>query len=178
MTTVKMQDNVYPEEEFNRIQHEIMGSEFPWYLQESGVSSNVKNGGYGFQFTHQLCDVDGNVSFYNNLFRNLYMRLGIKRLLRSKLNLLYKTDKIHEFQPFHIDLSENNPPWTTSIFYINTNNGYTLFKDGTKIESVANRIVEFDGHTAHTGSTHTIGTPCHEYDEGRFRVVLNINFLR
>ena len=178
MTTGKMQDNVYPEEEFNRIQHEIMGSKFPWYLQESGVSSNVKDGGYGFQFTHQLCDVDGNVSSYNNLFRNLYMRLGIKRLLRSKLNLLYKTDKIHEFQPFHIDLSENNPPWTTSIFYINTNNGYTLFKDGTKIESVANRIVEFDGHTAHTGSTHTTGTPCHEYDEGRFRVVLNINFLR
>ncbi len=89
MTTVKMQDNVYPEEEFNRIQHEIMGSEFPWYLQESGVSSNVKDGGYGFQFTHQLCDVDGNVSSYNNLFINLYMSLCIKRFLRSKLNLLY-----------------------------------------------------------------------------------------
>lgn len=175
---VKMQDNVFSKEEFNKIQSKIMGSQFPWYLQESGVSANVKEGGDGFQFTHQLRNVDGGTSPYNDLFRNLYIRLGVKRLFRSKLNLLYRTDEIHEFQPLHIDLNEDNPPWTTAIFYINTNNGYTLFEDGTKVESVANRIVEFEGHTAHTGSTHTFGTPCHEYDEGRFRVVLNINFLR
>ena len=109
------------------------------------------------------------------------MRLGVKRLLRSKINLLYRTKNIHEFKPFHIDIESNwlgNQQWTTAIFYINTNNGYTLFEDGTKIESVANRIIEFDGDTRHTGSTHTIATPCHKYDEGRFRVVLNINFLR
>ena len=178
MTTLKMQDNVYPEEEFNKIQFEVMGSNFPWYVQESGVSTNVTDDGYGFQFTHQLRNIDGSTSSYNNLFSDLYMRLGVKKLLRSKINLLYRTKDIHEFKPFHIDLNENNPPWTTAIFYINTNNGYTLFADGTKIESVANRIIEFDGDTAHTGSTHTIATPCHKYDKGRFRVVLNINFLR
>ena len=175
---VKMQDNVYPEKEFIKIQSKIMGSQFPWYLQESGVSVKKSLGGDGFQFTHQLRSVDGGISPYNDLFRDLYIHLGVKRLFRSKLNLTHRTDEIHEFQPLHIDLSEDNPPWTTAIFYLNTNNGYTLFEDGTKVESVANRMVEFEGHTAHTGSTHTIGTPCHEYDEGRFRVVLNINFLR
>ena len=51
---------------------------------------------------------------------------------------------------------------------MNTNNGYTLFEDGTKVDSIANRMVVFDGNTKHTGSTHT--------DDDRFRFVLNINF--
>ena len=32
--------------------------------------------------------------------------------------------------------------------------GYTIFKDGTKIESVKNRLVQFDVLHSH-GSTHT-----------------------
>ena len=31
----------------------------------------------------------------------------------------------------------------TGIYYINTNDGYTAFKDGDKVKSVANRIVLF-----------------------------------
>ena len=72
-----------------------MGSQFPWYKQECGVSANVDKGGYGFQFTHQLRNVDRGTSHYNDLFTNLYMRLGVKRLFRSKLNLLYITKEIH-----------------------------------------------------------------------------------
>ena len=175
---ILINESFLPVGEFEKIQSIVMGSQFPWYKQECGVSAPVKEGGYGFQFTHQLCNVDGGRSSCNHFFINLYRLLGVKRLFRSKLNLLYRTEEIHEFKPFHIDLNENNPPWTTAILYMNTNNGYTLFENGTKVDSVANRLVEFEGHTFHTGSTHTIGTPCHEYDEGRFRVVLNINFLR
>ena len=162
-----MQDNVYPEEEFIKIQSKIMGSQFPWYLQESGVSVKKSLGGSGFQFTHQLRSVDGGVSPYNDLFRDLYIRLGVMRLFRSKLNLLYRTDKIHEFQPLHIDLSDDNPPWTTVIFYINTNNGYTLFKDGTKIESIENQMVTFDGKREHCSVAQT---------DTDVRVNININF--
>ena len=172
---ILINEQLLPVEEFERIQSEVMGSQFPWYKQECGVSAT---GSGGFQFTHQLRNVDRGTSHYNDLFTNLYIRLGVKRLFRSKLNLLYRTKEIHEFKPFHVDLNENNPPWSTAIFYMNTNNGYTLFEDGTKVDSVANSLVEFEGHTFHTGSTHTIGTPCHEYEEGRFRVVLNINILR
>ena len=175
---ILINESFLPVGEFEKIQSVVMGSQFPWYKQECGVSANVDKGGDGFQFTHQLVNVDGGTTPYNHFFGNLYRSLGMKRLFRSKLNLLYRTEEIHEFKPFHVDLSENNPPWTTAILYMNTNNGYTLFEDGTKVDSVANRLVEFEGHTFHTGSTHTIGTPCHEYDKGRFRVVLNINFLR
>ena len=35
------------------------------------------------------------------------------------------------------------------IYYINTNNGYTKLEDGTKVMSVANRLLLFDGSTSH-----------------------------
>ena len=56
----------------------------------------------------------------------------------------------------------------TAIFYLNTNNGYTLFEDGTKIESVANRLLTFDANLPHTGTSCT---------DKQFRCVLNINYF-
>jgi hypothetical protein len=52
----------------------------------------------------------------------------------------------------------------TGILYINTNNGYTKFKNGKKIKSKKNQYVEFDSKLEHTGSTCT--------DEDR-RIVIN-----
>ena len=59
--------------------------------------------------------------------------------------------------------------WTTSIFYVNTNNGYTEFEDGTKIESVANRMVTFPTNLKHRGTSCT--------DE-KIRVVINFNYFK
>ena len=58
---------------------------------------------------------------------------------------------------------------TTSIFYVNTNNGYTKFEDGTKVESVANRLVSFPANKKHTGTSCT--------DE-KTRVVINFNYFK
>jgi hypothetical protein len=59
-------------------------------------------------------------------------------------------------------------PYTTLILYMNTNNGYTEFEDGMKVESVANRIVSFPEETKHRGTSCT--------DE-KIRMVINFNFL-
>ena len=87
--------------------------------------------------------------------------------MRSKINLLYRTNKIKIFE-LHNDFGLDVEPYKTAIFYFNTNNGYTLFSDGTKVNSVKNRLVQFDGYTSHTGTTHT--------SDERFRLVLNINY--
>ena len=60
-------------------------------------------------------------------------------------------------------------PYTTSIFYMNTNNGYTEFEDGTKVESIANRIVSFPFNMEHTGTSCT--------DE-QTRIVINFNYVK
>ena len=92
-------------------------------------------------------------------------------LLRIKANLLTRTPKIIENE-FHVDLTdlseEKSKQVTTSIFYVNTNNGYTEFEDGTKVESVANRLVTFPANMKHTGTFCT--------DE-KTRVVINFNYF-
>ena len=57
---------------------------------------------------------------------------------------------------------------TTSILYINTNNGWTVIKGYGKVESVANRMVIFDSNLQHSGVTCT--------DKNR-RVVINFNYV-
>ena len=51
--------------------------------------------------------------------------------------------------------TDYNYPHKASILYINTCDGYTKFEDGTKIDSVANRMLIFDGSKLHTSSTTT-----------------------
>jgi len=64
----------------------------------------------------------------------------------------------------HVDYNDV----TTAIFYINTNNGWTNFKNGDKVESVENRLVIFDSNLEHEGVTCT--------DEIR-RLVINFNYV-
>ena len=57
---------------------------------------------------------------------------------------------------------------TTSILYLNTNNGWTAIKGYGKVERVANRMVIFDSNLQHSGVTCT--------DKNR-RVVINFNYV-
>ena len=56
----------------------------------------------------------------------------------------------------------------TAIFYINSNNGLTLFKNGQIIESVENRMVIFNSQLEHTGTTST---------DTKNRIVVNFNYF-
>ena len=72
----------------------------------------------------------------------------------------------HRKGGWHIDFIDD-PPITTAILYLNSNNGWTEFKKGGKVKSVENRIVIFDSNLEHQGVTCT--------DELQ-RVVLNFNY--
>ena len=72
----------------------------------------------------------------------------------------------HRKQPYHIDYTDD-PPIKTAILYINTNNGWTEFKNGGKVKSVANRMIMFDTTLLHRGVSCT--------DEKR-RIVVNFNW--
>ena len=81
--------------------------------------------------------------------------IGKVDILRIKANMTRRTDTIIE-HGYHIDYKEKIPPNAlTSIFYVNTNNGYTKFEDGTIIESIANRFISFPAELRHTGTTCT-----------------------
>ena len=91
---------------------------------------------------------------------------------RIKANLLYKTHDI-VVNNFHTDIGKFLPDkrkklWTT-IYYVNSNNGYTEFEDGTIVESVGNRFIEFPADARHRG------TSCSDEE---YRLTINFNYFR
>jgi hypothetical protein len=69
----------------------------------------------------------------------------------------------------HVDCPHAPDVAVTSILYLNTNNGYTKFEDGTKVDSIKNRLLTFPTHMRHTSSTCT--------DEN-YRINININYYK
>ena len=64
--------------------------------------------------------------------------------IRQK-NLNINSDKIEAYDDFwHMDYySDWSEKSKSAVFYVNSNDGYTEFEDGVKVESVANRIAIF-----------------------------------
>jgi hypothetical protein len=161
---MKVYNNFLPKEEFLEIKNFMTGNYFPWYVQNSVVNEKDNN----FQLTHL---------FYNNCIVNSdffkILNVFLKKInplciIRIKANLLTKTEKIIEHE-MHTDFqSDSTKNITTGIFYINTNNGYTKFKN-KKIESIENRYVSFNSNELHTGTTCT--------DEN-YRIVINFNYIK
>jgi hypothetical protein len=97
---------------------------------------------------------------------DLLSTIGPQSIARLKSNLNRKTlDPCKS--PWHTDFYPPLKGHTTAIWYSNTNNGYTEFEDGTKIESIANRLVTFPATWKHRGVTCT---------DALHRIVVNINF--
>ena len=163
---VQVYDNFLEKKDFNNLKHFMLSGEchvFAWYLSPSKVS-----GGDGFaQFTHQ---------FYNgqtvrsNFFDDLLPMLEILNpvsLIRIKANLQLKDTEVR-MTGMHLDIDNPIENQKTGIFYMNTNNGKTIFEDGEEIDSVENRMVIFPASKRHAGTTHT---------DTIYRCVINFNWF-
>ena len=157
---MKIINNFINEKKFKILKNKIFNMYFPWYLQE-GV--NKEKDGY-FQFTHVFITEEKLNSEYMDILNLVTEKLKPKKIIRAKLNLLTKTKKIIE-HGFHTDLNVN---CNTGILYINSNNGYTKFKNNKIIRSEENKFVFFKSKVEHTGTSCT--------DEN-YRVVLNLNYF-
>lgn len=159
---IKVIDNALDEDYFYFLKNTVESDFFPWYFNND-VDFEDHNTRYG-QLVHVAYDKDeSNSSLHSDGMLNpVYDFLSVKYLIRSKFNLLsWTSDTLTN--SFHID-TENAK---TAILYINTNNGKTIFKDGTEVNSVENRIVIFNSNTLHTGTTCT---------DSKRRILLNVNY--
>ena len=158
---VKVVDNFLPEYQFKQIQDMLIEKDpiFPWYYNDDICYENDGK----FQFTHTFYNHnDGTKSYYYSLLDACQNKLGVKKLVRIKANLNTRT-LFHRKTGWHYDFED----MTTSILYLNTNNGWTAIKGYGKVENVANRMVIFDSNLQHTGVTST--------DQNR-RVMINFNY--
>ena len=149
---MKVVDNFLPEKDFEQIKSVLEGSDIPWYWNEESIPG--KDNSY-YDDTPQLChtfiswDEDGAaiISPFFNIFKSTgcLSKLSAHSLVKFKANLNYRTSDNH-VGGFHTDFQdEQKNGVTTSILYINTNNGGTQFEDGTRVKSIANSVMEFFG---------------------------------
>jgi len=155
-------------EEMSAIKLTMESADFPWYASEilypHLIAKNVPN----MQFVHPFYNKYRIVSHYFDMLVPLLNKLNIFSLLRIKANMTVRT-LTHVEHGMHVDFINKNCKIKTGIFYVNSNNGYSKFENGEKIQSIENQFVEFDSHIKHTGSSST--------DHDR-RMVINFNYIK
>lgn len=157
---MKVIDNFLPERIFNPFQEGMMSNSFPWYWADEKVPDN--NSYRNCQLVHTL--YENNKPYSDWDISPVISQLKVKAIHRIKANLTLYTPEIYEYG-LHTDVDFQ---CYTAVYYLNTNDGYTIFEDGAKVESVANRILIFDSTKKHTGTTCT---------NAKRRVVLNLNYF-
>ena len=162
MEVIDIVDNFLPEDVFNPLFNLLSSWNFPWYFNDFIVDENSSLDNY--QFTHTFINSSRDIvtTPFHSFISPIINKLGVKKIKRIKANLNPRTST-HEEGGYHIDMQD----CTTSIFYLNTNNGWTEFKGGDKIGCVQNRIVTFNSNMMHTGYTCT--------DQKR-KMVINFNY--
>ena len=167
-------DNFLPEEEFNNIYNLLMGTGMLWnYSDAVDYEGDDED---RFKFAHTFFhSPQGFISPLSDVVKPFVKELKSEILIGIRANLTFKAKNNNENR-FHYDhsyagasLSDGTLISYTAIYYVNTNNGYTLFEDGNfKVDSVANRMVIFDSSKLHKAIDCT--------DE-KTRVLINFNYF-
>ena len=151
--------NVLDKNIANNIKEILLSNNFGWYLQNVIVNTKCRDK----YFVHNFFDGTINSAFFDKIIIPILGQFTYKNIIRVKANLYPKTSKIIE-HPFHID---NNGEHKVAIYYVNSNNGKTIFKNGKSIKSEENKLLLFSGQKEHKSTTCT--------DEN-FRINININY--
>ena len=165
---IKIIDDFIPHHQFRNIENCIY--DIPWSFGTVGIQNDPNDVMLcdpldNFQFVHLFYKDYEITSQHCNLILPIIQKLNLRALIKIKANLNPRTSKIIE-HTFHRDVDYDDS--FTSVYYVNSNDGYTLFEDGTKVESVGNRMVIFPSNMMHTGSTCT---------NQKARVVINFNYF-
>ena len=160
MNEIEVIDNFLNEEDFEKLKP-IFNKEILWnfseILHEDKLICDQK---YNYQYVHSVYIKQEPVSRYFNNIIPFLTKLDARALVRCKVNSVCREEEI-VVHGFHTDMmypeehSTGLDGMKTAILYLNTNNGYTCFEEGTKVESVANKCVVFPAHYKHSGTTCT-----------------------
>ena len=167
MSNYKIIDNFLDKKVLYQIKEVLESQRFHWFFCDE-VSTKEKKGKDNYYFFHDFyVRVDGvpqPISNYFKLVLPILNKIEVKALIRVKANLYtYAGTQIEH--GFHRDQTYSHKG---AILTINSNNGYTLFKDGTKIESIENRLLLFDPSEEHSSATCT---------DSAKRINININYF-
>ena len=157
-------DNFLPDKNLKTIKDIIMGQYFPWYYQPNISFTKEKSKDNLFYMYHLFYSKNKPSDYYNVIKENLINFIEVKSLIRVKANF-YPNQNIKKLNEMHRDYDFKHKG---AIFSVNTNNGGTILKDGTKIDSIENRMLFFDPSIEHDSENCT---------DQKTRVNININYF-
>jgi hypothetical protein len=157
----KIIDDFLPEEDFKSIRDIMLSPSMPWYYTPKvNDEYDVGNGHYFIHLFHH-CGMPSSPFF--NRVKPLIKKLKMTEIMRIKGNM-YPTLGREHVDGMHVDYPY---PHQGAILYVNTNNGCTIMDNGSRINSVANRLLMFDPSRPHDSSYPT---------DTKVRVNININY--
>ena len=159
---MEIKDNFLAKKDLTELDN-LVGTSFPWYLQQEQVID--ADDGCWFSHIVYYKDVPGS-DLYDPIIKIFKNYLNYVSLIRINVNLLLRQET-PSISDFHTDY--DGEKITTAIFYLNTNNGATEFKDGDRIDSVRNRLIIFPTSTLHRAIGQT---------DVATRIVFNFNFIK
>jgi hypothetical protein len=159
-------DDYLNQADYVRLKEVVMGPSFPWYYQNC-VGYQTYDDPY-FYFDHVLYTNGSPWSWFCNDVANIFIqKIQPDKIFRIKVNGFPRenTNVVHSY---HKDMVDKH---YVGLYYVNTNNGHTLLNindEIVKVDSVANRMLFFDGSISHTAVSQT--------DE-KIRVNINFDYL-
>tara|TARA_B100000902_G_C26819393_1_gene673163 strand:- start:146 stop:619 length:474 start_codon:yes stop_codon:yes gene_type:complete len=141
----------------NKINEELLKPYFPWYYNKNQTSKDTS---YMFHLFFKNSNVN---SDYYYLIEPILKKLKFKNLLNVRANLCLKRPSKCSW---HVDNFTKDLKHKTAIYYVNNNNGYTIFKN-KKIKCEKNKIVVFDADQIHKAKVQT---------NTDARIVINFNY--
>jgi len=157
-------DNFLEESTFNQLKEIMTSAVFPWYYNDRITTSKEKaNDLRNYQFTHSFFRDDSPSESYD-LILPIIHRIKLNKVIRAKANLNPFSGNDYYCTGAHLDSPFEKV--NVAIFYVTTNNGYSLVDD-KKVESIENRLILFED-CDHSAFLQT---------DSKNRIVININYI-
>jgi len=150
---MQVTDNFLQKEYYEHLYNIITDTQFPWMYQNrvANHSENPEANLNHYYFVHSLFhDYKIESRFYEE-FIHLFKVLDVQFLHRARVLMFVNQGEQH-IHDTHID---HKVHCKTALIYMNSNDGFTQFEDGERVESIKNRLLIFDGSVPHSSSTAT-----------------------
>ena len=151
------------DDDFFPLRDRLLSEDFSWFHIEKQLALDTQL--YTDFFTHSIYyNHEINSNCYH-LITPFLKKMNIRAIIAIRVNLVtIKHERV--IGNFHTDYRYQDSK--TAIYYLNTNNGYTEFEDGTKIDCEENKLVVFNTQLKHRIVSQTDKTK---------RVVINFNYF-
>ena len=163
MNNIKEHNKILSKDDFVSLQNLITSVDFPWFYSPSQVD-DIDSSYLFHSFFHKNRI---NSPHYYHIIKPLLDILKPLAIINIRANLLLARTSFKSV--YHSDdWGFKKPKHKTAIFYVNTNNGCTVFKNKEKIKCVENKLIIFPSNMEHKAVAQT---------DTDTRIVINFNYF-